>query len=130
MDFFFNIFYTFMHDNIKSRHIVVHFEPKWCKKLVIIETIFLHFFHSKYPTVPKDLKVVFGWLKSFVDLFHSHWCAKRKMFYATQSLLPISEFVLDEKFQRNASKFAIYIKFTKTQSCFSVFHFVLLYNFT
>ena len=36
------------------------------------------------------------------------------------TLLPISEFVLDEKFQRNGSKFAI----------FFVFHFVQLYVFT
>ena len=37
------------------------------------------------------------------------------------SLLPISEFVLDEKFQRNDSKFAIF--YIKVQSCFIRFLF-------
>ena len=47
------------------------------------------------------------------------------------SLLLISEFVFDKKFQRNASKFAIiYIHIQKPKVTFSVFHFVLLYIFT
>ena len=40
--------------------------------------------------------------------------------WSSTTLLPISEFVLDEKFKRNASKFAV---------AFSIFHFVLLYFF-
>ena len=45
-----------------------------------------------------------------------------------KSLLPISGIVLDEKFQRNASKFAIfYIGIRRPKVAFSVFHFVQLY---
>ena len=51
--------------------------------------------------------------------------------YHISTLLPISEFALDEKFQRNASKFAIfYIGIRKPKVAFSVFHFVVLYIFT
>ena len=50
--------------------------------------------------------------------------------YFVLSLLPISGFVLDEKFQLKASKFAIFhIPIRKPKVAFSVFHFVLLYCF-
>ena len=45
-------------------------------------------------------------------------------------LLPLSGFVLNEKFQRNTLKFAIfYIDIRTPKVAFSVFHFVLLYFF-
>ena len=48
----------------------------------------------------------------------------------TLPLLSISGFVLNEKFQRNTSKFAIfYIGIRKPKVAFSVFHFVLFYFF-
>ena len=44
------------------------------------------------------------------------------------TLLPILRFVLDEKFQQTASKFAIlYIGIQKPQVALSVFHFMQLY---
>ena len=47
-----------------------------------------------------------------------------------QPLLPISGFVLDERFQRNASKFAIFhIGIQKPKVAFSVFHFAQFYIF-
>ena len=47
------------------------------------------------------------------------------------ALLPISEFVLNEKFQRNASKFDIFYIYVyeNPKLLFSIFHFVLLYFF-
>ena len=51
--------------------------------------------------------------------------------YLSAALLPILRFMLDEMFQRNASKFAIfYVGIRKPKVAFSVFHFVLLYVFT
>ena len=44
------------------------------------------------------------------------------------ALLPISEFVLDEISSKTLQNLPYYI-YTKTQSCFSVFQFVLLYIF-
>ena len=53
------------------------------------------------------------------------------MEHCLYTLLPISEFVLDEKFQRNDSKFAIPILYIrKPKVVFFVFHFVQLYVFT
>ena len=47
------------------------------------------------------------------------------------SLLPISGFVLDEKFQQNASKFAIFDIYENPKLLFPffIFHFMLLYFF-
>ena len=53
-------------------------------------------------------------------------------FEITITLLLMSGFVLDEKFQQNASKFAIFyliLYVRKPKVAFSIFHFVLLYCF-
>ena len=54
-----------------------------------------------------------------------HWAAVCQSSYLTivqDSLLPISEFVLDEKFHRNTSKFAIfYIGIRKPKVAFPFF---------
>ena len=61
---------------------------------------------------------------------HCIWVIINSRTAYAESLLPISGFVLNEKFQRNASKFAIfYIPILKPKVAFSVFYFVQLYVF-
>ena len=50
------------------------------------------------------------------------------LYNTNQSLFGKKRFMLDEKFQRNASKFAIYL--CKPKVDFSIFHFVLCFIFS
>ena len=56
-------------------------------------------------------------------IFHIHTMNKAK------SLLTISGFVLDEKLQKNASKFAIFLEKENPNSFFSIFHFELFVEY-
>ena len=94
-------------------------------------------FVSEYQAVCRD-----GW-STFVEKWNNTaklwlFCVRRDHRFDRRSdqhtllcagaLLPILRFVLDEKFQRNASKFAIfYIPIRKPKVVFAVFHFVLHY---
>ena len=76
-------------------------------------------------TLVEDVKVTPELAKIIANLWRDK--GLQAAFRYVQPLLTISGFVLDEKLQRNASKFAIFMEYwnKKTQIVFFVFHFEL-----